>query len=59
LAKTFELVKALSSSHLHIQVKKKKEKASSLQRCLGFRLLVYKYILLLDNMQHLQVELKI
>jgi hypothetical protein len=58
LAKTFELVRALSGSHLHIQVEKKK-KASSLQKCLGFRLLVYKYILQLGNMQHLQVELKI
>jgi hypothetical protein len=32
LAKTFELVKALSGSHLHIQVKKKKEK-KRLQAC--------------------------
>jgi hypothetical protein len=63
LAKTFELVEALSSSHLHIQVKKekkkKKKKVPSLQRCLGFRLLVSKYSLQLGNMQHFQVELKI
>jgi len=54
-AKTFEFVEALSGSHLHIQVKKKKKRASSLQRCLGFRLVVYKYILQLGNMQHLQI----
>jgi hypothetical protein len=36
LGKTFELVEALSGSHLHIQVKKKKKKGFKLAKMFRF-----------------------
>ncbi len=49
LAKIFELASAPCDYHLHILVWKKQ--ASNLQRCSILRLLIYKFVMQLGNMQ--------